>query len=85
MKSMISGAASLPTSATATIRKSPAEFIETFPEATKAIRERYYVDDYLDSVNTVQEAKQLKSSVIKVHKRGGSMIPNWSSNNKDVL
>lgn len=38
------------------------------------------MDDYLDSVDTVEEAKQLILQIIKIHKLGGFEIRGWMSN-----
>ncbi|KAG5887272.1 hypothetical protein JTB14_015709 [Gonioctena quinquepunctata] len=54
-------------------------------EALMAITERHYVDDFLESFDTIEEAKKVTSDVIEVHRRGGSRIRNWASDSKDVL
>ncbi|XP_062703662.1 uncharacterized protein LOC134286107 [Aedes albopictus] len=55
------------------------------PEAAAAIIENHYVDDYLDSVDSVDEAVQLASDVRTVHARGGFQIRHWMSNSPEVL
>ena len=61
------------------------EFNESYPKAASAIIKRHFVDDYLDSEDTVEESIQLIQEVIKVHSYGGFEIFNWSSNSKEVL
>ncbi|XP_044751740.1 uncharacterized protein LOC123311734 [Coccinella septempunctata] len=85
MVAMIFGAVSSPTSAQFVMRKNAAEFKQSYPKAFKAITERHYVDDYLDSFDTIEEAKEVTSDVIEVQRRGGFTIRNWASNSKEVL
>lgn len=56
-----------------------------FPEAAVAIKENHYVDDYLDSVDSIDEAVQLATDVKTVHSRGGFQIRHWMSNSPEVL
>ncbi|XP_062558149.1 uncharacterized protein LOC134223027 [Armigeres subalbatus] len=61
------------------------QFSEYYPRATVAIREHHYVDDYLDSFRTVNEAVQMVNDVKYVHSRGGFEIRNFLSNRAEVL
>ncbi|XP_062709057.1 uncharacterized protein LOC134288379 [Aedes albopictus] len=61
------------------------EHAEEFPKAAVAIKENHYVDDYLDSVDSVDEAVQLAVDVKTVHERAGFQIRHWTSNSPDVL
>ncbi|XP_058456723.1 uncharacterized protein LOC131434094 [Malaya genurostris] len=56
-----------------------------FPVACEAVMKNHYVDDYLDSVDTVDEAVQLVNDVSIVHARGGFEIRNWLSSSSEVL
>ncbi|XP_062704459.1 uncharacterized protein LOC134286801 [Aedes albopictus] len=56
-----------------------------FPEAAKAIEEKHYVDDYLDSFDTEEEAVKVALEVKEVHARGGFCIRNWHSNSDTLL
>ncbi|XP_045473952.1 uncharacterized protein LOC123680207 [Harmonia axyridis] len=85
MTVMIFGAASSPASAQFIMRKNAKEFEDEFPEAARVILEQHYMDDYLDSVDSVEEALDLITGVEEVHKRGGFQIRNWTSNSKEVL
>ncbi|XP_062714141.1 uncharacterized protein LOC134290926 [Aedes albopictus] len=55
------------------------------PRAAAAIKEHHYVDDYLDSFRTVQEAIQVVNDVKLVHSKGGFEIRNFLSNEDEVL
>ena len=56
-------------------------------EVVKAIVDRHYVDDYLDSVPDVEAATDRIRRVIETHtyRKGGFMIQHWMSNSKDAL
>ncbi|XP_053691610.1 uncharacterized protein LOC128740123 [Sabethes cyaneus] len=56
-----------------------------YPRAAAAIRNRHYVDDYLDSVDTEEEAIELALEVAEVHKKAGFHIRNWVSNRPRLL
>ncbi|XP_055643274.1 uncharacterized protein LOC129779676 [Toxorhynchites rutilus septentrionalis] len=56
-----------------------------FPRAATAVIENHYVDDYLDSVDTVEEAVQLAEEVKTIHERGGFELRHWLSNAPEVL
>ncbi|XP_038116949.1 uncharacterized protein LOC119769121 [Culex quinquefasciatus] len=55
------------------------------PKAAAAIRNKHYVDDYLDSVDTADEAVAMALEVAEVHAKAGFHIRNWISNDKTVL
>ena len=54
--------------------------IERTPNAAEPIIKNAYVDDIRDSVQNVEEAKAMTSSIIKVLKKGGFQVENWISN-----
>ncbi|XP_065089502.1 uncharacterized protein LOC135710766 [Ochlerotatus camptorhynchus] len=62
-----------------------AENEKEHPRAAAAIKNRHYVDDYLDSVNTEEEAIELALDVAEVHRKAGFHIRNWVSNRPKVL
>lgn len=61
------------------------EFAETYPDAAAAIVHKHYVDDYYDSVDTVEEAIRRAKEVKFIHSQGGFHIRNWVSNSKAFL
>ncbi|XP_035918481.1 uncharacterized protein LOC118516615 [Anopheles stephensi] len=61
------------------------EHIEQFPRAVEGILESTYVDDYLDSFGTVEEACQVSREVREIFSNGGFELRNWSSNRLAVL
>ncbi|XP_062557279.1 uncharacterized protein LOC134222152 [Armigeres subalbatus] len=56
-----------------------------FPNASKAILNNHYVDDYLDSFDTEAEAIKVALEVKEVHRQGGFIIRNWHSNSDALL
>ncbi|XP_038120099.1 uncharacterized protein LOC119770042 [Culex quinquefasciatus] len=56
-----------------------------FPRAADAIRTKHYVEDYLDSVDTAEEAAAIALEVADVHAKAGFHIRNWVSNDDSVL
>ncbi|XP_055633912.1 uncharacterized protein LOC129774229 [Toxorhynchites rutilus septentrionalis] len=61
------------------------EHEQDFPAAADAIIRKHYVDDYLDSADSVEQAVRLAQDVCYVHSRGGFHLRKWLSNSKDVL
>ncbi|XP_058817214.1 uncharacterized protein LOC131680519 [Topomyia yanbarensis] len=61
------------------------EFAEQYPRASTAIQKKHYVDDYLDSFPTIQEAIEVVNDVKAVHLKGGFELRNFLSNSIDVL
>ncbi|XP_062541849.1 uncharacterized protein LOC134209841 [Armigeres subalbatus] len=62
-----------------------AQFEQQFPEASAAIINKHYVDDYYDSVDTVDEAIKIATDVKLIHSRRGFHIRNWVSNTPNFL
>jgi hypothetical protein len=60
------------------------DFKDEFPEAHKAITEQHYVDDYIASFKTAEDAIQTCTDTIEVHRRGGFNIRNFVSNSTEV-
>ncbi|XP_058122612.1 uncharacterized protein LOC131293502 [Anopheles ziemanni] len=58
---------------------------QTHPKALNAITRQHYVDDYLDSFMSIEEAIDTVNQVINVHAKGGFEIRNFKSNSKELL
>lgn len=65
--------------------RNASEFSKQFPEAAVAIEKKHYVDDYFDSVDTVEEAINRAKEVRFIHSKGGFEIRNWVSNSGTFL
>ncbi|XP_062715284.1 uncharacterized protein LOC134291501 [Aedes albopictus] len=60
-------------------------FAHEYPRAVQGIVHNHYVDDYLDSFASTEEAVQIASQVKMIHQYGGFEIRNWCSNERVVL
>ncbi|XP_058811174.1 uncharacterized protein LOC131676064 [Topomyia yanbarensis] len=79
------GATCSPASAQYVKNVNAQEFAEVYPRAVTAIVENHYVDDYLDSFETVNEAAEVVKDVIHVHSMGGFGIRHFRSNSPKLL
>ncbi|XP_044744687.1 uncharacterized protein LOC123306650 [Coccinella septempunctata] len=85
MEAMIFGAVCSPLAAQYIKNRNASEFQDEYPRAANAIKYTHYMDDYLDSVDTVEEVIQLIKEVIHIHSEGGFEIRCWISNSKEIL
>ncbi|XP_062704452.1 uncharacterized protein LOC134286795 [Aedes albopictus] len=81
----IFGAACSPAHAQYIKNINAAEQEAEFPRGAAAVKKRHYVDDYVDSFDTAEEAVEVAMEVIEVHKRAGFHIRNWMSSDNSVL
>ncbi|XP_062714715.1 uncharacterized protein LOC134291230 [Aedes albopictus] len=81
----IFGATCSPTQSQFVKNQNALEFQTDFPRASEAITKKHYVDDYLDSVDTIEEAVQLAKDVAEVHRKADFFIRNWTSNKVQVI
>ncbi|XP_062701849.1 uncharacterized protein LOC115265478 [Aedes albopictus] len=61
------------------------QFSEEYPRATEAITKKHYVDDYLDSFHTTEEAIEVVKEVMLVHSKAGFTLRHFLSNEQSVL
>ncbi|XP_043475015.1 uncharacterized protein LOC122506767 [Leptopilina heterotoma] len=85
MNVMIFGAVCSPYTAHEVRNRNAQEFQKMYPDACNAVVNKHYMDDYYDSVDTVEEAIQRTKDVIHVHRQGGFEVRNWTSNSEEVL
>ncbi|XP_055922143.1 uncharacterized protein LOC129953216 [Eupeodes corollae] len=85
MRVMIFGATCSPYCAQFVKNKNATEYLDDYPRAAKAIIENHYVDDYLDSVDSEDEAVELARAVKYIHSKAGFDIHNFISNSPNVL
>ncbi|XP_068711775.1 uncharacterized protein [Montipora foliosa] len=69
-----------PAMAQIALRKTAAEGENDSSSAAKTLKENSYMDDILDSVQTVSEARQLMTEIYEVLAKGGFSIKEWQSN-----
>lgn len=85
MTSVIFGAASSPATAIYVKNASAQRFEKEHPEAVKAIVRHHYMDDYLQSFATTEEAERTAKSVDEIHKKAGFELRQWASNREETL
>ncbi|XP_058456660.1 uncharacterized protein LOC131434043 [Malaya genurostris] len=79
------GASCSPCSAQYVKNVNALEYADRYPEAALAIIENTYVDDYLDSRDTIEQAVNLAVEVRVIHGKAGFEIRNWQSNSQQIL
>ena len=85
MQVLIFGATSSPCSATHVLRKCANDFQNEHPLAAEAVRTRFYVDDYLDSVEDDNQAVELQQSLSSLLAKGGFTLSKWASSSPAVM
>ncbi|XP_073960549.1 uncharacterized protein [Choristoneura fumiferana] len=85
MTSLIFGANCSPFIAQFIKNKNAQRFESSMPAAAKAIYTQHYMDDYIDSLPSEQEAKQLMRDVTYIHKQGNFEICNWNCNREKLI
>lgn len=84
MQRMLFGAVCSPTMAHYIKNKNAEFFTEQWPRMVDATLNRMYVDDWLDSFRSAQEAISGARQIVKIHERAGMEIRNFLSNNLEV-
>lgn len=80
------GAVSLPSCASYALRKTADDNqLDFMHEATKAVKQNFYVDDCLKSLATEGEAVQMIQDTGALCQKGGFMLQKWTSNSCIVL
>jgi hypothetical protein len=85
MDVMTFGATCSPSSAQYVKNRNAEEFREKYPGAAEAIIKNHYVDDYLNSQPSRDEALKRILEVIEIHKHGGFSICNWLCSDPTLL
>lgn len=61
------------------------EYEKQYPQAAAAIKYGHYVDDYLGSFQTIEEAIRVVNEIKLVHSKGGFELRHFLSNEVEVL
>ncbi|CAG9103784.1 unnamed protein product [Plutella xylostella] len=85
MTSVIFGASSSPCTALFIKNRNARDFADTHPEAVRAIEKNHYMDDYLQSFMSVEEAQHVTKTVDEIHRQAGFELRGWASNERRVL
>ena len=85
MKSMLFGANSSPCTALFTKNKNASLFSSVYPAAVKSVEKNFYMDDYLESCATIEEASERVKHVIEINANAGWEMHSWASNDESVV
>lgn len=85
MEVMTFGSTCSPASAQHVKNANAAEYATTCPAAVDAILNKHYVDDFVCSFANAEEAINVTSSVVDIHRRGGFDLRGFVSNSPMVL
>ncbi|XP_065356286.1 uncharacterized protein LOC135950683 [Calliphora vicina] len=81
---MIFGAACSPCSAIHVMKTNAKEHNDCNPRAIEAILEHHYMDDFVDSFDSIEEAIEISKQVREIHKNGGFELRGFISNSNRV-
>ena len=84
MQAMIFGAVSSPFCAQYIKKLNAEKYIDKWPRAYQAVRYNHYVDDYLDSTDTEEEAIELIKQVQEINESGSFELCQWISNSQII-
>lgn len=79
------GSTCSPASAQYVKNTNASEFKAQYPQAAEAIIKNHYVDDFLGSFKTIDEAIAVVNDIKHIHSKGGFELRNFLSNEVDVL
>ncbi|XP_063533651.1 uncharacterized protein LOC134743949 [Cydia strobilella] len=85
MNVMTFGAICSPASAQYVKNQNARRFEDSHPKAVDAIMNHHYVDDYIHSIETIDEAINTVDDVLRIHASGGFNMRNLMSNSKELL
>lgn len=85
MTSMIFGASSSPFLAHSVRNRNAMDHAESHPAALRAITEAHYMDDFVDSFQTIDEARNVIVQVDAVHRAAGFNLRGWHTNDRRLL
>ncbi|CAH2099673.1 unnamed protein product [Euphydryas editha] len=85
MTSLIFGASCSPSTVIYMKDLNAKEHEASHPEAAAAIINNHYVDDYLDSFRTIEEAIRIVTAVRDIHRKAHYELKQWKSNSPQLL
>ncbi|XP_060649602.1 uncharacterized protein LOC132786893 [Drosophila nasuta] len=85
MQVMTFGASCSPSLASYVLKRNAQRYEAEYPEAVKAICGNTFVDDWLQSVDSVAEMTKLAQAVKLIHAGGGFDMRHWTSNSQAVV
>ena len=71
--------------ATRSLKQLADDEISTFPNASIALREDFYMDDLLTGARSIEDAKQIVNELIHVTRKCGMNVRQWASNESELI
>ncbi len=84
MKRLTFGVKSSPYIATQVIRHLAEQHLQSHPQASQAILESFYVDDFLSGTETVQEADNLRKQLCDLLSKAGMNLRKWRTSSTEL-
>ena len=81
----IFGAKDLLTCANYALQRTAPDHEKEYPDAAKAVHEKFYMDDYLDSMESRDEALEWSRDLVKLLSKGGFKLTKFISNVPGLL
>ena len=75
----------MPTCANFALQKTAKDNIRKFPDAAQAVVDKFYMDDYLDSLETPHETLRRTKNLVELLKLGGLKLTKFISNTPQLL
>ena len=85
MRTLLFGARSSPASAQYIKNENADRFKQESPKAVKSIKRQFYMDDWLESVDGEEEARELVRETVAICAEGGFQLTRWASNSWAAL
>ena len=81
----IFGAKDSPTCANFALQRTARDHEKEYPDAAKAVHEKFYMDDYMDSMESPDEALKRSRDLVKLLSKGGFKLTKFISNVPGLL
>ena len=85
LRTLVFGARSSPCSAIYVLNRNADEFEGCMPQAVRAIRRNFCMDDYPNCVGSEVEALDRIKQIIEINESGGFKMHKWTSNSESIM
>ena len=79
------GSKSAPCTALYVKNKNAERFVKVKPIAVNSVKKKFYMDDYLDSGQSIEETKERVRDVTLINREANFAMHGWASNNEKIL
>ena len=81
----IFGSKDSPTCSNYALKRTATDNVDKFPKAAQSVQTKFYMDDYLESSPTADEATQKAKDLVKLLSLGGFNLTKFVSNDRNIL